>query len=155
MIRVAREVGSSEGLFVCPEGAACFAAVKSLRSAGKIVQVSVWSFSTRGPESSIWTVTRPVISLSHIRLPTKMDMRLAKGLCRLGVETSSEFECIRAQSFALVYELASPVVRAHRGEFHRRFPSPDAPKEKRNRARTPGVHLKHPRREPSLSEPHG
>jgi threonine synthase len=37
MIRVAREVGSSEGLFVCPEGAACFAAVKSLRSAGKIV----------------------------------------------------------------------------------------------------------------------
>jgi threonine synthase len=37
MIRVAREVGSSEGLFVCPEGAACFAAFKSLRSAGKIV----------------------------------------------------------------------------------------------------------------------
>ena len=37
MIRVAREVGSSEGLFVCPEGAACFAALKSLRSAGKIV----------------------------------------------------------------------------------------------------------------------
>ena len=37
MIRVAREVGSSEGLFVCPEGAACFAALKSLHSAGKIV----------------------------------------------------------------------------------------------------------------------
>jgi threonine synthase len=37
MIRVARKVGSSEGLFVCPEGAACFAALKSLRSAGKIV----------------------------------------------------------------------------------------------------------------------
>jgi threonine synthase len=37
MIRVAREVGSSEGLFVCPEGAACFAALKSLRAAGKIV----------------------------------------------------------------------------------------------------------------------
>jgi threonine synthase len=36
MIRVAREVGSTEGLFVCPEGAACFAALKSLRSAGKI-----------------------------------------------------------------------------------------------------------------------
>jgi threonine synthase len=36
MIRVAREVGASEGLFVCPEGAACFAALKSLRSAGKI-----------------------------------------------------------------------------------------------------------------------
>jgi threonine synthase len=36
MIRVAREVGSSEGLFVAPEGAACFAAFKSLRSTGKI-----------------------------------------------------------------------------------------------------------------------
>jgi threonine synthase len=36
MIRVTREVGSSEGLFVAPEGAACFAALKSLRSAGKI-----------------------------------------------------------------------------------------------------------------------
>jgi threonine synthase len=37
MIRVGREVGSSEGLFVCPEGAACFAALTSLRAAGKIV----------------------------------------------------------------------------------------------------------------------
>ncbi len=36
MIRVGREVGSSEGLFVAPEGAACFAALKSLRSGGKI-----------------------------------------------------------------------------------------------------------------------
>jgi len=36
MIRVGREVGSSEGLFVSPEGAACFAALKSLRSVGKI-----------------------------------------------------------------------------------------------------------------------
>jgi threonine synthase len=36
MIRIAREVGSSEGLFVAPEAAACFAALKSLRSAGKI-----------------------------------------------------------------------------------------------------------------------
>ena len=36
MIRVAREVGSSEGLFVAPEAAACFAALKSLRFAGKI-----------------------------------------------------------------------------------------------------------------------
>jgi threonine synthase len=36
MIQVAREVGSSEGLFVAPEAAACFAAFKSLRSAGKI-----------------------------------------------------------------------------------------------------------------------
>jgi threonine synthase len=36
MIRAGRDVGSKEGLFVCPEGAACFAALKSLRSAGKI-----------------------------------------------------------------------------------------------------------------------
>jgi threonine synthase len=36
MIRVSRQVGASEGLFVCPEGAACFAALKLLRSAGKI-----------------------------------------------------------------------------------------------------------------------
>src|SRR5438132_6312928 len=31
-----REVGSKEGLFVGPEGAACFAALKSLRRTGKI-----------------------------------------------------------------------------------------------------------------------
>jgi threonine synthase len=37
MIRVTRDVGSREGLFVCPEGAACFAALKWLRHAGKIV----------------------------------------------------------------------------------------------------------------------
>jgi len=36
MIRVTREVGSAEGLFVSPEGAACFAALKSLCRAGKI-----------------------------------------------------------------------------------------------------------------------
>jgi threonine synthase len=36
MLRVTREVGSSEGLFVAPEGAACFAALKSLRSTGTI-----------------------------------------------------------------------------------------------------------------------
>jgi len=36
MIRVTREVGASEGLFVAPEAAACFAALKSLRSAAKI-----------------------------------------------------------------------------------------------------------------------
>ncbi len=36
MIRVVRDVGSTEGLFVAPEGAACFAALKSLRHAGKI-----------------------------------------------------------------------------------------------------------------------
>jgi len=36
MIRVTREVGSKEGLFIAPEGAACFAALKSLRAAGKI-----------------------------------------------------------------------------------------------------------------------
>src|SRR5437762_444960 len=36
MIQVVREVGSSEGLFVAPEAAACFAALKSLRTAGNI-----------------------------------------------------------------------------------------------------------------------
>src|ERR1700682_787852 len=36
MIRAVREVGSKEGLFVAPEGAACFAALKSLRAVGKI-----------------------------------------------------------------------------------------------------------------------
>ena len=36
MIRVTREAGSSEGLFIAPEAAACFAALKSLRSAGTI-----------------------------------------------------------------------------------------------------------------------
>ena len=36
MMRTTREVGSTEGLFVAPEGAACFAALKSLCSAGKI-----------------------------------------------------------------------------------------------------------------------
>src|SRR2546430_2103157 len=36
MLRLTREVGSAEGLFVAPEGAACFAALQSLCSAGKI-----------------------------------------------------------------------------------------------------------------------
>jgi threonine synthase len=36
IVRVVRDVGSTEGLFVAPEGAACFAALKSLRHAGKI-----------------------------------------------------------------------------------------------------------------------
>ena len=36
MIRVSHEVGASEGLFICPEGAACFAALRLLRAAGKI-----------------------------------------------------------------------------------------------------------------------
>src|SRR5437899_199237 len=36
MIRIRRDIGSSEGLFVSPEGAACFAALKSLCRAGKI-----------------------------------------------------------------------------------------------------------------------
>ena len=31
MVRVGREIGAKEGLFVCPEGAACFAALKLLR----------------------------------------------------------------------------------------------------------------------------
>ena len=36
MIRFGRRVGAKEGLFVCPEGAACFAALKLLRRIGKV-----------------------------------------------------------------------------------------------------------------------
>jgi threonine synthase len=36
MIRAARDVASNEGLFVCPEAGACFAALKLLRRAGKL-----------------------------------------------------------------------------------------------------------------------
>jgi threonine synthase len=36
MIRITREVGSSEGLFVSPEGAACFAALNSLCASHKV-----------------------------------------------------------------------------------------------------------------------
>ncbi len=36
MIRITREVGAAEGLFVAPEGAACFAALRSLVADGKI-----------------------------------------------------------------------------------------------------------------------
>jgi threonine synthase len=36
MIRITREVGRREGLFVAPEGAACFAALQSLRAENKI-----------------------------------------------------------------------------------------------------------------------
>lgn len=36
MIRVTREVGSAEGVFVAPEGAACFAALPSLIDSGQI-----------------------------------------------------------------------------------------------------------------------
>ena len=38
MIRITRAVGSTEGLFVAPEGAACFAALQKLLAAGKIVR---------------------------------------------------------------------------------------------------------------------
>jgi threonine synthase len=37
MIRIAREIGANEGLFICPESAACFAALKLLRRARRIV----------------------------------------------------------------------------------------------------------------------
>ena len=36
MIRTTREVGAKEGLFIAPEGAACFAALRSLCATGKI-----------------------------------------------------------------------------------------------------------------------
>src|SRR5204862_5454191 len=47
MIRAVAEVASSEGLFVAPEGAACFAALRSLLSSGKISpNESIVIFST-------------------------------------------------------------------------------------------------------------
>ena len=47
MIHAAREVGSCEGVFVAPEGGACFAALKSLLGAGKILpNESVVVFNT-------------------------------------------------------------------------------------------------------------
>jgi threonine synthase len=47
MIRITRDVGSTEGLFVAPEGAACFAALKSLLSTGQIArEESVVIFNT-------------------------------------------------------------------------------------------------------------
>ena len=36
MLRVTREIGSAEGLFVAPEGAACFVALRKLLAAEKI-----------------------------------------------------------------------------------------------------------------------
>ncbi|HST31132.1 MAG TPA: threonine synthase [Chthoniobacterales bacterium] len=38
MIRAVREVGSTEGVFVAPEGAACFVALKKLRTSGKVAK---------------------------------------------------------------------------------------------------------------------
>lgn len=38
MIRITREVGAAEGLFVAPEGAACFAALRKLLAVGKIAR---------------------------------------------------------------------------------------------------------------------
>jgi threonine synthase len=47
MIRVTREVGAAEGLFVAPEGAACFASLKSLLKSGDIgAQERVVIFNT-------------------------------------------------------------------------------------------------------------
>jgi threonine synthase len=36
MIRTTREIGAKEGIFVAPEGAACFAALQSITAEGKI-----------------------------------------------------------------------------------------------------------------------
>jgi threonine synthase len=36
MLRAVREIGSAEGLFACPEGGACYAALKLLLAAGRI-----------------------------------------------------------------------------------------------------------------------
>ena len=36
MLATGREVGAAEGMFVAPEGAACFAALRKLRQSGEI-----------------------------------------------------------------------------------------------------------------------
>ena len=47
MIRTTREVGAKEGIFVAPEGAACFAALRSLCAAGEItVEDQIVIFNT-------------------------------------------------------------------------------------------------------------
>ena len=47
MIRTTREVGGKEGIFVAPEGAACFAALRSLCAAGEItVEDQIVIFNT-------------------------------------------------------------------------------------------------------------
>ena len=73
----------------------------------------------------------------------------------LGVETPSEFQRIAAQSFAAFgnqfLELRQFVGRAP----HRRFPSPGAPAENRDRAHSPAIRPGPPHREPSLPKPFG
>jgi threonine synthase len=47
MLEAAREIGHSEGIFVAPEGGACYAAVKKLRANGQIQpEESVVLFNT-------------------------------------------------------------------------------------------------------------
>jgi threonine synthase len=38
MIRTTREVGAAEGIFVAPEGAACFAALRKLIESGRVTR---------------------------------------------------------------------------------------------------------------------
>jgi threonine synthase len=100
MIRVARELGSSEGLFVAPEAAACFAALKSLRSAGRIgSRERVVIFNTGSGIKYLDCYQNsnqpPSYSLTY-----EDGDALGKGLRGLSIETSSQFECVCAQSFA-------------------------------------------------------
>ena len=58
MIRTTREVGAKEGIFVAPEGAACFAALRSLcRGRPRSSPMNKSLFSTRARESSISSAT--------------------------------------------------------------------------------------------------
>ena len=83
MIRVAHEVGAREGLFICPEGAACFAALKLFAPPAKSRPVNASSFLTQGRESNILklpTANDASDTVSHVRLPAKMEMRFANAL---------------------------------------------------------------------------
>ena len=66
MIRVTREVGSAEGLFVAPEGAACFAALRNFWPRERSRPKSASSSSTPARGSSILIATNSDIQRSKI-----------------------------------------------------------------------------------------
>ena len=87
-----RKVGSSEGLFVAPEAAACFAALKSLRYSGKIRSGErVVIFNTSSGIKYLDRYQEQNQSLSSSLIDEDGDS-LGESLRGLSIETSSEFE---------------------------------------------------------------
>src|SRR5262249_47786034 len=102
MIRVTREVGANEGLFICPEGAACFVALKLLRSDRKIASGQrVVIFNTGSIIKYLKAYDRVTGWYPMLRALAGED---GDAFCErfrwLGVETPSDFQRITAQSFA-------------------------------------------------------